>query len=328
VIVEHPMLTAAHVAAVVVREWQLEVTAGRHVADTSSDWHVLLEDADGPHWLATLHRAPASVDRTALLDAWQAAGRLQHGLGCAVAPVPTRDARVAVDVAPRVLLTVAPHVEGEQFPGDRLADDDARCLVAGALGELHALPRPRRLPVWRPSLGRDSKATLADLERCLAEEDWDAGPWSGPASRLVAESRPVLGQALRRFRLLGAAVAGTPDRWVVTHGAPYGENLVRTDDGLRLLEWTNVALAPRERDLFDALGEAEGDEPWFAYLAAGGRPDPLAPDTVELFALERHLRVVCANAVGLSRSHQDSEDDRRCFTDLERELGTLVSGWT
>ena len=182
--------------------------------------------------------------------------------------------------------------------------------------------------MWRPDVALDARTTLADLERTLTGGDWDGGPWSGPASRLVTDAGPVLGQALRRFRLLGAAVAGTPDRWVVTHGAPYGENLVRTEDGLRLLDWTRVALAPRERDLFDALGEADGHEPWFAYLAAGGRPDPLAPDCVELFALERHLRVVCASAVRFTRPHQDSEDDRRCFADLEQELGTLVSGWT
>ena len=319
-------MSTAQVADTVRREWRLEVTAARWVPDASPDWHLELEDGDGPRWTVTLHQAPTAADRAARLAAWQATGRLQ--LGFAVAPVPTRDARVAVDVAPGLLLTLAPQQTGEPFPAGSLPDDDARCQLASALGELHSVAKPRRLPVWRPRVGRDSLTTLADLERCLGQDNWDGGPWSGPASRLVSETRAVLGQALRRFRLLGAAVTGTPERWVVTHGAPYGGNLVRTADGLRLLDWTQLAVAPRERDLFDALGRAEGDEPWFAYLAAGGRPDPLAPDTVELFALERQLSVVCEHAVRFSRPHHDTEDDRRCFADLEQELGTLVAGWT
>ena len=125
---------------------------------------------------------------------------------------------------------------------------------------------------------------------------------------------------MRRFLLLGAAVAGSVDRWVVTHGEPHTANLICTPDGPRLVDWGTVCLAPRERDLREALGEAEGDEPWFAYVAAGGRPEPLSPDTLELFALEWHLGEIAEHAVRFSRAHADTADERRCFADLETEV--------
>jgi spectinomycin phosphotransferase len=137
----------------------------------------------------------------------------------------------------------------------------------------------------------------------------------------------VVRAALRRYALLAAAVTGSVDRWVVTHGQPVSSNLLSTPDGPRLVDWGSVAVAPRERDLLEALDDAEGNDPWYAYVESGGRPEPLSPDTIELFSLERHLSAVSEHAVRFSRPHEDTGDDRRCFGDLEHELGTLVARW-
>ena len=89
-----------------------------------------------------------------------------------------------------------------------------------------------------------------------------------------------------------------------------------------------MALAPRERDLREVLGAAEGEEPWYAYVEAGGRPEPLSADTIELFDLQWHLSEIAEYAVRFSRPHEDTADDRRCFGDLESELTALVEGWS
>jgi hypothetical protein len=120
-------------------------------------------------------------------------------------------------------------------------------------------------------------------------------------------------------------VQGSADRWVVTHGRPDARHVVRTPDGPRLVGWRRLAVAPRERDLADALGSAEGTEPWFAYLEAGGPAEPLSPDTLEVFALQRTLSGVADAAARLSRPHGDTEDERNWFAGLERELGRLVA---
>jgi spectinomycin phosphotransferase len=287
----------------------------------------VLGDDDGPRWFATVDLVGSDAERDDFIEAFEAASEIAQRLPFTVAPVHTRDARVAVDLAPGLLLTVAPYLDGAPFSGGPLADDVERGAVASMMGDLHRQPKHRRLPVWRPRLGWHADTRRADLEDCLAHDVWSGGPWSGPASRIVLDSRPVIRQALKRFAMLGAAVVGTIDQWVVTHGEPSGRHLMHTPDGPRLVDWRTLALAPRERDLREVLGEADGNEPWYSYLAAGGRPAPLSSDTMEMFALQWHLSALAEQAARFSRPHANTADERRHFGDLERELGTLVTRW-
>jgi spectinomycin phosphotransferase len=346
VIAEHPDIPAVRVGSVVRREWMVDVNTVDHVPTGSSGWHWVLGDDDGPRWFASLQAVHTPAARACRLAAFESAAQVAQQLPFAVAPVHTRDARIAVDLAAGLILTLAPYVEHETVPGAAGAPDadgepperDAaeaageagevdRCVVAGLLGELHRLPRPRQLPTWEPRLGRHDGTLRDDLEQALGQDQWSGGPWSGPASRLVADARPVLRQSLRRFTLLGAAVVGSADRWVVTHGQPHPRHLVPTADGPRLLDWGMLALAPRERDLRAVLQGADGDGPWYAYLEAGGRPEALSPDTVDLFVLQAQLTAVGEAAVRLSRPHGDGEDERRRFGSLEHGLGALVERW-
>jgi hypothetical protein len=327
---EHPDIPGRRVEELVRREWLLDVdTVGPsdRTAAGSSSRRWVLGDGDGPRWCARVDVVGTAEERSERVEALEAAWQLAQHLPFAVVPDHTRDARIAVDVAEGLLLSVSPFLDGVPFGTGPLADDDDRVVVAGLVGSLHSQPRPLRLAVWRPRLGGHADAGPAGLEDCLGRDVWSGGPWSGPAGRLVLEARPVVLRALRRYVLLGAAVTHNIDRWVVTHGRPSTENLLRTADGPRLLDWSGVALAPRERDLREALGEAEGEEPWYAYMESGGRPEPLSPDTLELFRLQRHLSAVSASTTRLSRPHQDTEAEQRCFTDLERELRILVDGW-
>jgi spectinomycin phosphotransferase len=327
VIAEPTGLPAERVAAVVREEWGVEVDSAEHLAVGADGWHWRIVDEVGPAWFATVDAVRTSDERRRLLAAYEATSELGSRLAFVVPPVRTRDARVAVDVAPGLLLSLTPYLEGRAGPGP--FDDDAdRGRVAGLLGDLHRHPRPRHLPVWRPRIGRHAHAGREELERCLSATGWSGGPWSGPAERLVVDARAVLTRAIRRFLLLGAAVVGSVDQWVVTHGEPHTGNLISTPDGARLVDWSTVLLAPRERDLREALGGAEGDAPWFAYVEAGGRPAPLSPDTLELFALEWHLGEIAEHVVRFSRAHEDTADDRRCFADLEAEVAAVLAGWS
>ena len=326
-IVEPPELPASRVGAAVQREWGVDVTYAEHAPVGAGAWHWVVGDDVGPQWFATVDPVPTADERGERIAAYDAASQLAHHLPFVAAPVHTSDARIAVDVSPGLLLTLTPYLEGSSGPGP-FADDDERSEVAALLGDLHSYVRPRQLPVWRPRVGWRSRSERGDLESCLASDAWAGGPWSGPACRLVGDARPVLQACLKRFTLLGAAVNGSISRWVVTHGEPHTGNVVRTPDGPRLVDWETLALAPRERDLRDVLGAAEGEDPWYAYVEAGGRPEPLSPDTVELFALQWHLSEVTEYSVRFSRPHEGSAHDERCFADLEDEVGALVTGWS
>ena len=323
--VAHPGIPAARVGYVVRRQWVVDVTTVDPLPMPARSrpprWHWVLGDDDGPRWFATVHSVSSPEARAARLAAFEASAQVGQSCGWAVTPVHTRDARVAVDVLPGLLLSLTPYLEGVAAPVP--ADDSDRCEVASVAGELHGHVRPRALPRWEPGVGDPAGTARADLERCLDLEVWDGGPWSGPAGQLVAEAAPVVRQGLRRLALLGAAVRGSVDRWVVTHGELDGGHLLHTPDGVRVVGWGSLALAPRERDLLEALVPAEGSEPWFAYLEAGGTADPLSIDTVRVFALQRHLSAVAADAVALSGPHGDTEDERDRFAGLERGLASL-----
>jgi spectinomycin phosphotransferase len=322
VIDEPPGLPADRVRAA----WDLDVDTAAHLPVGAGSWHWHLADDVGPEWFATVDRVRTAHERQALLAAFEATASLAATLPFVVAPVRTRDARIAVDVAPGLLLTVTPFLEVAAC--DSPAEDDvARARAASLLGDLHSGGRPRNLQAWTPRIGWHAHAGRGELEACLDAPVWSGGPWSGPAGRLLADVAPVVRAAVRRFRLLGAAVAGSVDRWVVTHGQPHDGNVVTTPDGPRLVDWGTVRLAPRERDLREVLAGADGDEPWFAYVEAGGRPDALSPDALELFALEWHLSEIAEYAVLFSRPHEDTSDGRRGFGDLELELVALVERW-
>jgi aminoglycoside phosphotransferase (APT) family kinase protein len=328
VLATHPDVPAERVGTTVRHEWGVDVSTAEPVSVGSRGWNWALGDGAGRQWYATVDIVRTSEERRTRLASYEAALEVGRRLSFAVTPVPTRDARLAVDLAPGLLLTLTPYLDGRPADSPRYVDDEQRSTVARMLGELHRQPRPRRLPAWRPSIGPPSSSRRQDLERCLDSEEWEGGPWSGPAGRLVHQHQGAVRKALRRFTLLAAAVTGNADRWVLTHGASRPANVVGTPDGPRLLDWGTTALGPRERDLGEVLGDAEGPEPWFAYVEAGGRPDKLSPDTVELFALQRHLSLIADHAVQFARPHDDTEDDRRAFGELEEELSALVERWT
>jgi spectinomycin phosphotransferase len=328
VLAPHPDLPAERIGAAVALDWGVDVSRVETLAVGSRGWHWALGDDGGRQWYASVDPVRTSEERRTRLASFEAALELGRRLTFAVTPVPTRDARVAVDLAPGLLLTLTPYLEGGPDGNGRYVDDAQRCEVAMMLGQLHRQPRPRRLPTWRPFIGPPSSSRREDLERSLEMTEWEGGPWSVPAGRMVLDAAPVVRKALRRFTLLAAAVTGSVDRWVLTHGTPYPSNLVRTPDGPRLLDWGTTALAPRERDLGEVLGAAEGHDPWYAYIEGGGRPDRLSPDTVELFALQRHLTLIAEHAVQFSRPHDETDDNRRAFGELEEELTFLVERWT
>lgn len=327
-IVEHPDIPARRVGEVVRREWLVDVNTVDHLEVGSTGWHWVLGDDDGPRWFATMDAVDTAEERTARIEAFEAAWQTAQQLTFVVAPVHTRTARIAVDLAPGLLLTLTPYLESVPSRTGPLCDDADRTVLAGLVGALHSQARPHRLAVWSPRLGWRADLRWVDLERCLDQDVWTGGPWSASAGRLVLDARSVIRAALRRHVLLAAAVAGNVDRWVVTHGEPGSHNLMHTPDGPRLVGWGAMALAPRERDLREALAEADGVEPWYSYVEAGGRPEPLSPDTLELFSLHRHLSALSEHARRFSRPHPDSGDERRSFGALEQELDTLVGRWS
>jgi spectinomycin phosphotransferase len=122
------------------------------------------------------------------------------------------------------------------------------------LAELHrATPAvssvARRIDLELP--GRDR------LESALEEvnQPWGGGPFSEPARRAVAKHASEVAELLALADRLALDVSKTTADWVVTHGEPHARNVMRTNEGLMLIDWDTVGLAPPERDLWMVLGD-------------------------------------------------------------------------
>jgi spectinomycin phosphotransferase len=90
-------------------------------------------------------------------------------------------------------------------------------------------------------------------------------------------------------------------RGVATHGQPDIHNQLLTSNGLRLVDWESLMLAPSERDL---------------------RTVGLGNDTmVGMFELEWRLSEINIGATWLQAPHEGTADDHETLKNLREELG-------
>jgi spectinomycin phosphotransferase len=105
-------------------------------------------------------------------------------------------------------------------------------------------------------------------------------------------------------------IEASDDPWVVTHGEPHSANVLRTADGMRLIDWDTVQLAPRERDLSAVLGGPNDVLP--AYQAEAG-PDSPRPAAIELFRVWWSLAEIAEYVQLFRQPHADSQDNKESW---------------
>lgn len=323
---EPPDLPASRVLAEVRAGWDESVVDIEHVpwgAGSFPDaFHWVVRGNEGPRWFATADLVSTDVDRGRRLAAYETAAALAEHMQFVLAPEHDRAGRIAIALAPGYLVSVSRYVAGESGPGPYV-DETEREAVARMLGHLHSSGRPGSVRIWQPRFGWRGDAQRTDLLRVLEDDTGVGGPFAARVRWLVGEAREALLNGLTRFDLLAAAMRGSMDRWVLTHGQPDTANLLRTTDGTMLVNWESVAVAPRERDLRHVLEAGRGAEAMQAYVSAGGRAGALSPDTLELFELEWRLSDVAEHALRFSGPHQGTDDDLRFLNDLDAQLAAV-----
>ena len=188
-------------------------------------------------WFVTADRAGPGLE-----PALRTAAALREaGLEFVVAPVLTRAGRATQPAGEGYLLSVYPYVDGRagdfgpHRPGDR---DEVHAMLA----RLHASPAP---PGIEPL---DLDLPLgAELER--ARRAAGAGPYGQRAHDLLTARGAMIDDLLAEYGRLRETLPPS-GAWVVTHGEPHPGNVLRTPDGLRLVDWDTVRLAPAGRDLW------------------------------------------------------------------------------
>jgi spectinomycin phosphotransferase len=178
--------------------------------------------------------------------------------------------------------------------------------VRAALDALHACAPPPGIPEWAPRVTEDFPSRL----RALTAAPWTRGPFGEEARAAIADRLPDVERWTRRYLALADDAHGHRDGWAATHGEPHFANQVVTPDGLRLVDWESLSLAPRERDLVDAV-----DRGVLTAAAVGARESML-----ELFRLDWRLSEIDAYSAWFHGPHGRSADDRTALGGLHGEL--------
>ena len=290
------------VLATVRAAWDPEVTAAEHLP-VGFGAHHWVASADGsPRLFVTLDALGPRHSPDSLEGAYAGAALLfRAGLEFVV---PCRSSSSGPFTVPFAggMLSATPWVEGAVAgPGD-LPDRPSAEANARLLGRLHAATPPPCLPVWCPLVDDDFAATLARL----TSSPWDSGPYAERARLALRVRLDAVVHWVSAYHSL-AAEARTRS-WVATHGEPHTRNQLLTADGLRLVDWESLKLAPRERDLRTLVDSGHAD------LAAPHWP------MIEMFDLEWRLDEISQYAAWFAAPHTGTASDEVALGGLIEEL--------
>lgn len=319
---EPAALTRQLVAGFLRTHWGIEAVKLEYAPVGFGSYHWIGADGAGPRWFVTadvlspagswLGPSPEHI-LAALTAATAACGELvDRGYEFVVAPLPDRTGALVRQVLPGWVMHLYPYLAGWSSGHGDWRDATEHVRIAELIGRLHAAQPPAVLRRWDFTVpGRDQlAAALADLAT-----PWTSGPYAERTRDLLATARTDILALLDRYDALAAEIAASPDPWVVSHGEPHSGNVVRTDHGMRLIDWDTVLLAPRERDLTTVLDGADPATALIAYQRHAG-PHAPRPAALELFDRWWALAEICGY-VGLFRGpHGDTADAAESWRNL------------
>ncbi|SFR29706.1 spectinomycin phosphotransferase [Lentzea waywayandensis] len=219
-----------------------------------------------------------------LRQAMETAASLGEQLPFVVAPVRADDGDTVVLLNDRYALSVFPYVTGKSGS----FGDPVHAGVSELLAALHRCAPPDGTPVAPIDVpGRAVLTALLD----------EPGEWCSADARavLVAHTEVVRGKLAELDRLAGQLT----DEQVVTHGEPHAGNVIHTPEGLVLVDWDTVGLAPPERDLWLVGGDSA------------------------FYALRWSINDIADFAVSLRDPHEQSRDAERTLHYFTETLKSL-----
>ena len=302
--------------------WELATDVLEYTPLGFGSYHWVATDAAGGRRFVTVD----DLDRGPLDTRDAAFGRLERafdttlalrtagGLSFVVAPLPTRHGQSVRRIGPRHSIAVHPFVDGQAGAFDDPTDTPDRDVVP-LLVDLH---RTTDLAANRRSRGEITVPGRQHIESALGHRDvhWDRGPFGEAARDWVTEHSAELTRLLDAFDRLATRVNAAEDGFVITHGEPHAGNTIATHEGLVLVDWDTVGLAPPERDLW-MLAAKSGDALDRYADGSGHQPDAAALD---LYRLAWDLSDVAAY-LGLFQSpHPRSEDTEQSWLVLSQKV--------
>jgi spectinomycin phosphotransferase len=177
-----------------------------------------------------------------------------HGIAEVVAPLPTARGALWADVAGHAL-ALYPFVAGSTGMAQGMAP--ARWRAYGALlRRVHAAPvAPALAAVLRRETFVPAGAALVRELDARIDGRIPADPVARELAPLWRGRRDTIRRLADRAEALGRRVAERPPGNVLCHGDLHTNNVLLDADGaLRVVDWDDTMLAPKERDLLFVVG--------------------------------------------------------------------------
>lgn len=258
-------------------------------------------DGVTPRLFVTYDRFGSRHRPETLESAYEAATALAAALEFVVAPLRSRQGRVLLPIG-HGALSCTPWVAGQVVGEGPLTDRRTALANIADLARLHACAPPGRLRRWQPMAASE----LVDRLSGEADRTWRTGPFGESARRAVAAAMSAIQCWVRRYRVRADEATDRP--WVVTHGETHTRNQLRTEAGIRFVDWESLLLAPRERDLSTLVQAGYGSEV------------DADPAMVELFDLEWRLSEIDEYARWFAAPHAGTADDAIAYRGLLDQL--------
>jgi spectinomycin phosphotransferase len=275
---------------------------------------VTVDDLDDKGWLGRTRPAVLAGLRAAMDAAVTL--RRQAGLGFVVPPVPAATGETVLPAGDRYAIAVFPFLTGTPGDWDEPLPAPERAELIAMLAALHgADPAAVRLPRLEAGM-----SWRGDLETALGElgRPWAGGPYAEPARELLAGSARTVRRQLDALDCWAARLATA--EVVITHGEPHPGNVVRSADGLLLIDWDTVGLAPPERDLWSVA--TESGEEVRRYTELTGRS--VDPAVLEFYRLRWALDDLSCFVRDLRGPHHRTPGTEHAWEALEITIADLT----
>lgn len=268
-------LEAGTISTALLAHWNLDAVALIYAPLGFGSHHWIATTTDGEQWFVTIDDLRSEYlggdeERSfaVLGTAFQMAAALRDvaKLAFVVAPIADCGGRWLRRLDERYSMAVFPFVNVEPTEFDLFPHRSDLHDAMRRVGEIHNATAQLSVEPLR-------KETFLVLQRTAllqalgaVDSPWDAGPYSEPARRLLRDHAAALQRRLGQLDRLAADVMADRSGWVVSHGEPHAGNIIRTRAGnMVVVDWSAVAYAPPERDLWMLLDEEHPD--WSAYRA-------------------------------------------------------------
>ena len=306
--------------------WGFDAVGVDYLAAGFGSHHWIATDAQGSRRFVTVDDLAAkeflgqgAEDAFAGLVTAFAVARELHDLGLdwVVAPQADRAGNVVRRLDEAYSIAVFPYLDGATSP--EYASERERMDVADLLSELHLHPPLRQVARVDP-LRLPNHSDLDSALKSLDEPWVGGGPYADRASELLRAHALGVRWSLRTYGQLTTEALRDTSSWTLTHGEPHTRNVMRTGDGLRVIDWDTLLLAPPERDLWMLVGSA-GDPVAKRYARATGRR--VDQELLDLYALWWDLCEVAMYVAVFRSPHEDTEDMRVSWGGLQESIEAL-----